>query len=90
MAVDRVMAKRENNSPLPDGGVAFRVPLLRGYVFRRYPVSIAPPEGFVGFITDGKRQAAGQYRGGQWLNQAGRPIAWEPTHWTAMESPDVE
>jgi len=59
----------------------------------RKPVEVAPPEGTLCFVEDmttGRRGKSGGaiYRSGQWVNVRGKPIGWEPTHWSAFEDRD--
>lgn len=54
----------------------------------RRPVSIAPPEGAIGFLDDGPRlgsiprTAVGFFKGGKWER-----VNFDATHWTEQESP---
>lgn len=71
---------------LPAGGDRFAMKVLNYPMwFRRFPIAVPAPEGLVGFINNASRQAAGIYRDGAWRDGNGRPLTWEPTHWTAMD-----
>lgn len=77
--------------PLPPGGIAFTVDLLNyPMAFRRYPIDVTPPEGLVGFVNNAIRQDAAHFRDGAWRNKSGQPIAWKPTHWTALAEKEPE
>lgn len=71
---------------LPSGGIRFTLPGLRGFVFRRYPIEVTPEEGTVGFVNNDRRQTGAGYSDGAWRNKRGKPITWEPTHWTIIEN----
>jgi hypothetical protein len=71
---------------LPDGGIRFKVNLLPGYIFVRYPVETPAPEGTIGFITDGETwQRAGIFKDGEWRGAKGQPLKQKPKFWTVME-----
>ena len=70
---------------LPDGGVRFKIPLSQDTIFRRFPMDINPHGDLLGFVNNNERQCAAMFRDGQWLDIKGKPLKWEPTHWTAME-----
>lgn len=59
--------------------------------FVRRSASILPPDGTVCHADNGPRtgtiarMATAIFRDGKWTNGKGRPIAFEPTHWTTME-----
>lgn len=76
-----------NRAELPLGGAQFTISLLPGHSFRRFPINIEPPDGFLGFVNNDCRQSAAIWKEGRWCDIKGRPIKWEPTHWTALESP---
>lgn len=69
----------------------FEVPLLKGLVFVRRPVSDAPPEGTLCFVDDGnatgwkRGQSVGLFKDGEWTNGKGRALRFAPTYWTKME-----
>jgi len=70
---------------LPAGGIRFTVPMLRGFVFRRYPIEVTPPDGLVGFINNSTWQTGAIFKDREWRNMRGKPFKQVPTHWTAME-----
>jgi len=73
-------------SALPDGGVRFTIPLLKGWVFVRYPVETPAPEGTIGFITDGETwQRAGLFKDGEWRPVRGQRFRTAPKYWTVIE-----
>lgn len=72
--------------PLPPGGVRFTVDLLNYPIaFRRYPITVTPPDGLVGFVNNAHRQDGAHYRDGAWRGKSDKPLTWEPTHWTAFD-----
>lgn len=70
---------------LPETGyISFTIPLVPDCVFRRYPIDIEPPEGFVGFVNNSEWQGVGRYLEGRWCGRNGKPIARALTHWTSF------
>jgi len=71
---------------LPPAGVRFTIPLLKGWVFVRYPVETPAPEGTIGFITDGETwQRAGLFKDGEWHGPKGQKLKQAPKYWTVIE-----
>lgn len=57
----------------------------------RKPVSLPPPEGepcFAEMLVDGRRSrgSGARFADGHWQHLSGKPLGWEPTHWTVMEA----
>ena len=74
------------DNPVP---IRFTMRALPGITFLRYPASVAPNEGTIGFVTDGKAwQTGGVYRDGRWRNMRGKPFDREINFWTVMEATD--
>lgn len=71
---------------LPPDGVGFTIPLLKGWVFVRYPIEISAPEGTIGFLGDGKTwQSAGEFKDGEWRPVRGQRFPTAPKYWTVIE-----
>lgn len=71
---------------LPEGGMRFTMPLLKGWIFVRYPVETPAPEGTIGFITDGATwQRAGMFKDGEWRGVKGQQLKQAPKYWTVIE-----
>lgn len=69
--------------------IRFQAHALPGVWFLRYPASVEPEEGTVGFVTDGETwQAGGVYREGAWRRKDGQPFKREIRSWTIMEPRD--
>lgn len=78
-----------NDTISPLRPIRFQVSQLPGIWFVRYPVSVEPKEGTVGFVTDEKTwQSGGIFKDGRWRKAGGKPIEREITHWTVMEATD--
>lgn len=74
---------------LPPGGVRFTLPLLKGWIFVRYPVETPAPEGTIGFIGDGETwQRAGMFKEGEWRSPYGGGLKQQPKFWTVIEGKD--
>ena len=71
---------------LPEGGVRFTLPLLKGWTFVRYSIATPAPEGTIGFLGDGQTwQVAGEFKGGEWRPVPGNKFRGAPKFWTVIE-----
>lgn len=71
-------------SDLPAGGTFFRMNILPGVLFARFPIETPPPDGTLGFVNTTEWQSAAIWQDGQWLNASKRPMKRTPTHWTVI------
>lgn len=91
------MDATENRAP-----IRFQVPALPGIWFLRYPASVIPNEGTIGFVTDEKTwQTGAVFEDGAWRSvraatfktgsrpkMGGKVIERQITAWTVMEKTD--
>jgi hypothetical protein len=56
--------------------------------FVRFPVSVEPPEGFIGWANNAEWQGVARFLDGRWCDGKGKALIRIPTHWTALDTPN--